>query len=117
MANVVYLSALTIGICVLSWVAGYAGAAWRRDSRYSALQKRMNELERMTSDLESSFGSLMESHKRLRSRTGMRELRETRSQEPETKAQVRRRLFGMAAGPAFAKIQAGLNANHPDRST
>lgn len=44
----------------------------------------------------------------------MRELRDERAQEPETKAQVRRRLFGIAAGPAFAKIQANLNATRKD---
>jgi regulator of replication initiation timing len=70
----------------------------------SQMRKRMSDLELMMSDLESSFQSLLESHKRLRSRAGMRELRE-RVSEPETKEQARARIFGNKAGPAFAKQQ------------
>jgi hypothetical protein len=68
------------------------------------MTKRMNDLEVAMADLQSSFQSLIESHKRLRSRTGMRELRE-REQEPETKAQARARIFGHKAGPDFARTQ------------
>jgi hypothetical protein len=116
MENVAYPLAVLTGTCVLSLLAGYVGARLMRASRSNLSRKRLDDLERTMADLESSFRSLMESHKRLRSRTGMRELREERNQEPETKLQVRRRVFGNAAGPAFAQIQARLNANHPDRS-
>lgn len=40
----------------------------------------MNSLEIELADLQSSFRSLMDSHKRLRSRIGMQELRERRGQ-------------------------------------
>ena len=68
--------------------------------------KRLRDLEQTTADLNSSFDSLLDSHKRLRSRAGMRELRE-REQEPvrETKEQARARVFGREAGPGFAKRQ------------
>jgi len=84
-------------------------ACWRLASRSSRITKRMRDLETTTADLESSFDSLLESHKRLRSRAGMREIRERESHpKVETKAEIRRRLFGAAAGPAFAKIQQGI---------
>lgn len=115
MESAAFQLGLSIATCVLSLVAGYVGGRLRPDSRFRALTKRVNDCEALTADLQSSFGSLLESHKRLRSRTGMRELREREeAPERESKAQVRRRLFGIAAGPAFAKIQAGLNANRPD---
>jgi len=101
--------------CVTLLAAGLVWAASRRVSVSSRLTKRMNDLEVTIGDLQSSFESLLESHKRLRSRAGMRELRE-REVEPEreTKAAVRKRLFGVAAGPAFAARQAELNARHQD---
>lgn len=68
-------------------------------------------------DLTSSVESLTESHKRLRSREGMRELREKRKGrgEPESKAELLQRL-GLAgkAGPDFARAQLSLNASNPD---
>jgi hypothetical protein len=115
MANDVFPWVLPIAQCAISLVAGYVGALWMRDSRYSRTQKRLNDCERMTADLESSFQSLMESHKRLRSRIGMRDLRER--EEParkETKLEARRRIFGNASGPAFAKRQAEIGSG--DRS-
>lgn len=39
----------------------------------------MNSLETEVADLQSSFRTLLDSHKRLRSRIGMQELRERRS--------------------------------------
>jgi hypothetical protein len=111
MENDVFLWAVSIGTCLISLAAGYVGARLRPDSRFRALTKRVNDCEAQTADLQSSFGSLLESHKRLRSRIGMRELRDREdAPERETKTQVRRRLFGAAAGPAFAKIQSGLTS-------
>lgn len=104
--------------CVLSLIAWYAGGRWKQASRSSADKKRLNDIEATVADLESSFSSLLQSHARLRSRQGMRELRERRSEEraPETKAEARRRIFGNAAGPAFAQRQRELesaNGNRP----
>jgi hypothetical protein len=115
MESVAFQWEVLIAALLTSVIAGYVGAAWMRDSRFRALSKRMIDCEQATADLESSFSSLLESHKRLRSRTGMRELRERDATASETKAETRRRLFGTTAGPAFAKIQASLNANHPNR--
>jgi hypothetical protein len=57
--------------------------------------------------LELNFDSLLDSHKRLRSRAGMRELRarEEPVSKHETKAEVRARVFGNKSGPAFARQQ------------
>lgn len=89
--------------CVTSLAAVSVWVVCRRVSVSSRLTKRMNDLETTMSDLQSSFESLLESHKRLRSRTGMRELREQPKQE--SKADIRRRLFGVASGPDFAREQ------------
>ena len=51
-------------------------AVSKRAFESSSVGKRMNSLETGFADLESSFRSLMDSHKRLRSRIGMQELRE-----------------------------------------
>lgn len=104
-----------IQICLALWAAGCAVACYRAVSVYSRLKKRVYDVERETSDLTSAFESLLESHKRLRSRAGMRELRSREAEPgPETKAQVRKRLFGVAAGPAFAARQAQLNGRDTD---
>jgi len=93
-------------ICVTWFNVLCVYVAWRLASASSRTMKRLRDLETTQADLESSFDSLLESHKRLRSRAGMRELR-ARDEPPavETKAQVRARVFGTTAGPAFAKIQ------------
>ena len=102
------LSLQIILICLLSVAAGYAGAALRRVSGFSSIKKQLRELQQTTADLELNFDSLLDSHKRLRSRAGMRELR-AREQEPvskrETKAEARARIFGNKSGPDFAKAQ------------
>jgi hypothetical protein len=104
-------------ICALSLLAGYAGAYLRSVSVSSSTRKRMHSLEIAMSDLTSSFESLLESHKRLRSRAGMRELRARDEPEPvEDKKAIRRRLFGALAGPAFAARQATLDADRKIRS-
>jgi hypothetical protein len=93
--------------CVLSALASFAGVRWGRVSASSQIKKRMRDLEATTADLESSFESLLASHRVLRSRAGMRELRarEKETDRRETKAEVRARVFGNKSGPAFARAQ------------
>jgi len=99
----------TIAISAAFLSAACAVAAWRLASVSSRTMKRLRDLETMMSDLESSFDSLLESHKRLRSRAGMRELRAREDAPPvEDKKTIRRRLFGSSAGPAFAALQQRL---------
>lgn len=96
-------------------VAVYVGHVSRQVFDASRRMKRINDLDLTMSDLQSSFQALLESHNRLRSRTGMRELREREAQPgQESKAAIRKRLFGVAAGPAFAARQAELNARNKD---
>lgn len=94
-----------------------AVASWKAVSASYRLRKRTRELELLTAELNSNFESLLESHKRLRSRTGMAELRERRKGggRPETKAELLQRL-GLAgkAGPSFAAAQLALNADNSD---
>lgn len=92
--------------CVTLLAAVFVLAASRRVSVSLRLTKRINDLDVTMSDLQSTFVSLLESHKRLRSRAGMREIRD-RDSEPvvEDKKTARRRIFGAAAGPAFAALQ------------
>jgi hypothetical protein len=91
-------------LCVTLLAAGCAWAAYKQAFVSSRMKKRMNELEIAHTDLESSFQSLLESHGRLRSRAGMREIR-AKDAKPETKEEARARIFGNATGPAFAKKQ------------
>jgi hypothetical protein len=90
--------------CVISLLAGYAGAAFKSVSGSSRTRKALRDIQTTVADLESSFDSLLESHKRLRSRAGMRELRE-KPAGPESKADARARIFGNKSGPAFARQQ------------
>lgn len=97
---------LIIQICLAFVAVSCAVVCLRQGSRSLRTTKRLREAELEISDLTSQFESLLDSHKRLRSRTGMRELRAREEPAPvETKADVRRRLFGGATGPAFAKAQ------------
>lgn len=77
----------------------------------------MREAHIEIGELTSTVETLTESHKRLRSREGMRELRERRKggKLPETKSELLQRL-GMAGkvGPDFAKAQLELNASRTD---
>lgn len=107
---------LAIAICSALLSATCAIACWRLASESYLLLKRRRELEALTAELNSNFENLLESHKRLRSREGMRTLREKRtSTAVETKAQLLQRL-GLAgkAGPDFARAQLQLNANDPN---
>lgn len=104
-------------ICSQLLSVGYAVAAWKRVSDASAHRKWRNETTQLITDLQSSFDSLLESHKRLRSRQGMAELRERKKggrppSTVETKAELMQRL-GLAgkAGPDFARVQLQLNAD------
>lgn len=93
-----------IAICAGSLIAAFAGAFFGRVFASSQLRKRIRNVESSFADLESSFESLLESHKRLRSRAGMRELRSRRGvsdgsappPEGASKAELRR-FYGIAA--------------------
>lgn len=108
--------ALVMAICSALLSAGCALACWRLASESYLLRKRRHDLEASIAELNSNFENLVESHKRLRSREGMRNLRETRaSTQAETKAQARARIFGAAAGPDFARRQLEVaRDNRPD---
>jgi hypothetical protein len=111
-------SALVTLICSVLLSALSASACWKLASGSYRLRKRTRELELLTAELSSSFESLMESHKRLRSRTGMAELRERRNgsaapRENESKGELLQRL-GLAGkhGPDFARKQMTLDADN-----
>ena len=113
------LELITTICCTLLCVA-CAIVASKRASECLALRKRVRELELSTADLNSSMENLLDSHKRLRSREGMRELRANRSAKrdstrAETKAELLQRL-GLAgkAGPEFARAQLSIHANDTD---
>jgi hypothetical protein len=95
-------------VCLGFLLASYVGSYLGRVFASSRLLKRMRDLEQAHADLDSSFESLLASHKVLRSRAGMRELR-AREAEPvskrETKDQARARIFGNKSGPDFARVQ------------
>jgi hypothetical protein len=108
---------LIIQICATSVAVLCAVVASRPGSASLRILKRQREQEVMMSDLQSGFEALLESHKRLRSRAGMRELRAREEAPPvEDKKAIRRRLFGALAGPAFAARQATLDADSKIRS-
>ncbi len=110
-------SVLGIQICLLWLSARHARDCYSQASGFSLSLKRARDLEAQIADLNSNFESLLESHKRLRSRQGMKDLREKRgtdaTRQPETKAQLLARL-GLAgkAGPDFARAQLGIHADN-----
>jgi hypothetical protein len=111
--------ALITMTCLLLLSAGCALVAWRQASACSRIRKRVHDLELSTADLNASLENLLDSHKRLRSREGMRELRSRRAgktaDRPESKGELLARL-GLAgkAGPDFARAQLNLNADDSD---
>lgn len=112
------LWALITLTCLLSLAAASVSVACWRASKSSPSLKWRREMEQQISDLNSNFDSLLESHKRLRSRQGMADLRARRSgpKSAETKAELLARL-GLAGkvGPDFARAQRGLvNADDSD---
>ena len=111
MAACTATSLLTMLICWKWLRAGRATAALLRDFESSPPMKRLRDLEASIPELSQQMDSLLASHKRLRSREGMAAMRERRSAKPETKAEARARIFGAAAGPAFARIQQGLSGD------
>ena len=70
-------------ICLSSLVVSSvaAWAAWGYAS--TSPLKRLRSVESQIADLHSSFESLLESHKRLRSKHGMTELRARTAEEPK----------------------------------
>lgn len=100
--------------CILS--ASFASIAVRAARRLSSRLKALDAVELSQSELDASFRRLFESHKTLRSRIGMRELRAKQEDEPpqnassaERKAWLRRKfgLNGPNAARAAMKIHTG----------
>lgn len=111
-------SALVILTLSTFLCVGSAAVCLRVASESARLRKLTRDAHIEIGELTSQVETLTESHKRLRSREGMRELRERRGKknQPETKAELLQRL-GLAgkAGPDFARAQLSLvNANDPD---
>lgn len=69
---------LSTAALLISAGAIFAAVYCRRAFGSLRVTKRQNDLEAQIADLQSSFDDLMESHKRLRSKEGMRELRDRR---------------------------------------
>lgn len=111
---------LVTAVCSLCLAVTSAAACWRAASRCSLPRKRMLEMQNEIGELTCAIDAMAESMKRLRSREGMRELRDARAaaraappqpvpvSERETKAQARARIFGPKGGPDFAKRQLEL---------
>ncbi len=69
------MSYLPILISLLSLAVSCAAVYRASGSGFISVTKRQRSVESQMSDLQSSFDSLLESHKRLRSKIGMQELR------------------------------------------
>lgn len=110
-------SALIILILSTCLCAACAAVCLRAASASARLRKQMRDLHIEIGELTSTVETLTDSHKRLRSREGMRDLRARRGEPkgPESKAELLRRL-GLAGkvGPDFARAQLSLNADHPN---
>lgn len=99
-----------------SLAAACVAVYWTRDSASSSLTKRIRGLETQLTDLSSSFDSLMESHRKLSARVGMRQLRERRKGEaaddepvpPGDKAGLRRKYLNGRSHIEIARQVAGL---------
>ena len=101
----------------------YALNCWRRVSASTISPKTFREMQIAQADLQSSMQDLLASHARLRSRVGMRELREKRAAEDMdqegsddaraplagSKATLRRKLglFGPEAARNAQQIHSG----------
>jgi len=79
----VHLAASGLAICVSVWVAFYARMAIRRAAQaYHAADRRapglkhLAEMSAELTELKDAYDSLLKSHKKLRSRIGMRANRE-----------------------------------------
>jgi hypothetical protein len=107
---------LPIVTALLCCAAICVAVFWERAGASSPLWKRVRALETQITDLSSNFDSLMDSHKRLSARVGMRNLRERRKGEgedhepipPGDKAALRRRYLNGKSHIEIARQVAGL---------
>lgn len=101
-------SLLTLALATLAVLLA-AAAFWYAFRAARVPLATVKRIEAAHADLQEAFANLVESHKRLRSRVGMRELRERRNEEPETespadyKARLRARL-GLVPGRPAPKV-------------
>lgn len=108
--------------CVSVASALYAVNYWKRASESFSRLKNYHQVTQDMVDLQSSMSNLLESHKRLRSKIGMQELRARRSGEeateeptstvPNSKATLRRSLglYGNDQARAAQSIHNGSRA-------
>lgn len=115
------VSVASIAMLVALWAVLFASNCWRRVSASTISPKTFREMQIAQADLQSSMQDLLASHARLRSRVGMRELREKRAAEDMDqdaepvaigrgdKATLRRKLglFGPEAARNAQNIHAG----------
>jgi len=115
------VSVASIAMLVALSAVLYASNSWRRVSASTISPKTFREMQIAQADLQSSMQDLLASHARLRSRVGMRELRERRAAEDMDqdaepsgpirgdKATLRRKLglFGPEAARNAQNIHAG----------
>lgn len=82
---------------------------WVRDENEASVSlRRMAEVESTLTDLLDSYQNLLDSHKKLRSRIGMRELREKRANEEPDQVS----LLDEASQQAYkSKLRAQLRAS------
>lgn len=81
------------------------------ENEASASLRRMAEVEGTLTDLMDSYNSLLEQHKRLRSRIGMRELRARRAEEDDPAPPQTPDLLDAAEKAAYkSRLRADLRA-------
>lgn len=110
------MSVLVIILSLISLAALCVSVLSLRASGSSLPLKRCRDLEAQIADLNSSFDALMDSHKRLRSRSGMRELREKDQQRegepppPGASKEEVRAYYGLSGkvGPDWARQQMSI---------
>jgi len=83
MAAYALLFLQTTLLLLTCWAARSANVSSKTVSRATQATKLIESLRIEVADLQSLFASLMDSHKRLRSRIGMKELREKAAEEPK----------------------------------
>jgi len=72
-----------IFLCLTSLGVSFVAAFRASGSGFTSPVKRLRSVESQIADLQSSFDSLLESHKRLRSKIGMQTLRQGHSESEE----------------------------------
>lgn len=114
--NALLFTAIVVATCSCILSACFATIAVRAARQLSPRLRALDQLELTMADQDASFRRLLESHKTLRSRIGMRELREREKDEPpasatpaDRKAFFRRKfgLNGPNAARAAMKIHTG----------